>query len=224
MQDAMEARTRFLASVSHEIRTPLTGILGFSEVLTDTPGLLDTEDTAEIIRSIFDQARDLSNIVDDLLITAQTELGSISMADEAIDVHAEITRVLESGGSFTHLVRRDDTHRRPIARGDAGRFRQIIRNLLTNAERYGGDDVLIDIAANGGSVVVEVSDDGAGVPEAMAEQIFEPYRRAHDHGTTPDSVGIGLAICRQFAELMGGSLAYRYEDGRSIFGLILPAH
>lgn len=224
MQEAMEARTRFLASVSHEIRTPLTGILGFSEVLTDSPELLTKADAAEIIHSIFDQARDLSNIVDDLLVAAQTELGSIAMVDEPVDVQAEITRVLESGGSFTHLVRRESATRAPIARGDAGRFRQIIRNLLTNAERYGGDDVLIGVETNGDSIFIEVSDNGTGVPDAMAEQIFEPYRRAHDHATTPDSVGIGLAICRQFAELMSGSLAYRYEDGRARFLLTLPAH
>ena len=222
MQDALESRTRFLASVSHEIRTPLTGILGFAEVLADSPELAGADEGANIIRSIHDGAKDLSDIVDDLLLSAQSELGSIPMADEPVEVNAEITRVLSSGGAFPERVRRTGDDLDATARGDAGRLRQIIRNLLTNAERYGGDDVAIEVRDADGVIAVEVSDDGPGVPDGMAEQIFEPYRRGHDASTTPDSVGIGLAICRQFADLMGGSLTYRRSGDRSRFVLTLP--
>ena len=222
MQDALEARTRFLASVSHEIRTPLTGILGFAEVLADRPELASEDEGSNIIRAIHDGAKDLSEIVDDLLLNAQSELGSISMSSEPVDVNAEITRVLSSGGAFPEHVRRAGEELDAVARGDAGRLRQIIRNLLTNAERYGGDDVAIEVRCADAVITVEISDDGPGVPDGMAEQIFEPYRRGHDASTTPDSVGIGLAICRQFADLMEGSLTYVRSDDRARFVLHLP--
>ena len=223
MHGEMQSRTRFLASVSHEIRTPLTGILGFAEVLSESPELFSEADTARIITSIFEQAKDLSAIVDDLLLTAQGDIGSLSMADEPIDVIEEITGVLETGASFTDSVTWNRSQPSTIAQGDAGRFRQILRNLLTNAERYGGSDVAVGVSRSGGMVVIDVSDDGDGVPDEMAEEIFEPYRRGHSHGASPESVGVGLAICRQFAGLMSGTLDYQRVAGRSRFRLAIPA-
>src|SRR5690606_2480421 len=108
-----------------------------------------------------------------------------------------------------------------VATCDPARLRQVLRNLLTNAERYGGPNVAIFVDVEGDFVVVDVVDDGAGIPRRDWDRIFEPYQRAHDAPGQPDSVGVGLAISRQLATLMGGSLDYRYSD-RSVFRLRLP--
>jgi signal transduction histidine kinase len=105
--------------------------------------------------------------------------------------------------------------------GDDARVRQILRNLLTNAVRYGGPNVAIEAIPDGDGVAITVTDDGDGVPEEAWERIFEPYQRGHETPGLPGSVGIGLAISRQLASLMGGDLTYRFEDGLSLFRLTL---
>ena len=108
------------------------------------------------------------------------------------------------------------------ARADRTRVRQIIRNLLTNALKYGGPDIEVECRVNSDCAFIEVRDNGAGVPEEARERIFQPYERAHDPEIQPGSVGLGLAVSTQLAGLMGGELVYRYSDNWSVFRLALP--
>ena len=102
------------------------------------------------------------------------------------------------------------------------RLRQIIRNLMSNAIRYGGDHVDVGIARENGHIHITVEDDGSGIPQGQWEQVFEAYARAHDTSEQPNSVGLGLTVSRKLARLMGGDLEYRHEE-RSVFDLSLPA-
>jgi signal transduction histidine kinase len=108
------------------------------------------------------------------------------------------------------------------ASGDPGRVRQIIRNLITNASRYGGPDIQVLFSIEGEVVHLEVTDNGHGVPPSEWERIFEPYYRAHDSATQPAALGIGLSVARHLARLMDGDLTYRREGDRSVFRLSLP--
>jgi signal transduction histidine kinase len=108
--------------------------------------------------------------------------------------------------------------------GDPVRVRQIIRNLLTNAIRYGGDRITIDIVGLGDTAVMAVSDNGPGIPPSEQDRIFEPYQIAHDPGSQPSSVGLGLAVARRLARLMEGSLTYERTGTISVFELTLPLH
>jgi signal transduction histidine kinase len=108
----------------------------------------------------------------------------------------------------------------PTVIADASRVRQILRNLLTNAQRYGGPNRRIAGGALFDRIWLEVRDDGEGVPPGDAEKIFEPYGTA---GTgVKDSVGLGLSVARQLAELMGGSLTYHRDLDETVFRLELP--
>jgi len=108
--------------------------------------------------------------------------------------------------------------------GDPGRVRQIVRNLITNAGRYGGDRIQIRLGTRDERVVLDVADNGPGVPSSEEERIFEPYYRAHQSaGTQPAALGIGLSVARHLARLMEGDLSYRREAGWSVFSLALPA-
>ena len=108
-----------------------------------------------------------------------------------------------------------------VAWADPLRLRQILRNLLSNAERYGGTNVEIEVEHLNRFVVVRVRDDGTGVPPEHREAIFEPYVRGGGDSALPGSLGLGLAVSRRLARLMGGDLTYRW-DGSSIFELTLP--
>jgi signal transduction histidine kinase len=106
---------------------------------------------------------------------------------------------------------------------DTLRTRQIMRNLLTNASRYGGDHIKLSVSSLGELAVLVVSDDGPGINVVDSEKIFDPYYRAQSAEGRPDSVGLGLAVARQLARMMGGDLVYRRRSGWTRFELSLPA-
>ncbi|MDH3248503.1 MAG: HAMP domain-containing histidine kinase [Acidimicrobiia bacterium] len=221
LQHLVEEKNAFLAAVSHEIRTPLTGVLGFTEILMDGGQSMSESERAEILASIARQAQDVSDIVEDLLIAARSESGDLAVTREPVDLAAEVATVLENGGSHTEGVEVDVDATSTVTTGDPGRVRQIIRNLLTNAERYGGPDVRIDIRKLPEAISVTVSDDGAGVAAERLDTLFTsagPVSAA----TVSGSAGLGLSICRNLAELMGGSLIYERRAGRTHFSLSLP--
>jgi signal transduction histidine kinase len=106
---------------------------------------------------------------------------------------------------------------------DPVRVRQIIRNLVTNAIRYGGKQVHVEFVESDGGVVLTVRDNGSEIPPAEQERIFLPYFSAHHPGSLPSSVGLGLTVSRQLADMMGGRLAYSFDGGWSTFTLELPS-
>jgi two-component system osmolarity sensor histidine kinase EnvZ len=109
-----------------------------------------------------------------------------------------------------------------FAQADPLRFRQIIRNLTSNALRYGGPQIEIAAARLDGSWSVTVTDNGDGIPSEARDTVFESYQRSHTLKGVTGSVGIGLSVARRLAELQGGSLTYRYQNGHSIFELTVP--
>ncbi len=221
MEDLISAKNEFLASISHEIRTPLTAIVGFSQVLEDD-GDMSNEDRMLMVRSIVEQAQEMSDLVNDLLLAARTEAGHVKVDVAEIDVVAQVRQTLDAGGTFTANVDFQWPGAMVTAIADPVRVRQILRNLLTNAERYGGPIVTLAIHARPEWVDVDVIDNGAGLPEDEWEAIFELYHRAHEDSGRTESAGVGLAISRQLAELMGGSLHYSRENDCSVFRLRLP--
>jgi len=221
MEELISAKNEFVASVSHEIRTPLTAIVGFSQVLEGDEDMSE-EDRLLMVTSIVEQAREMSDLVNDLLLAARAEAGHVSVEVEEIDVVAQISQTLHAGGTFTTDVQLEHPDYPAKAIADPARVRQILRNLLTNAERYGGPNVTVSIRTAPDRVDIDVVDDGPGLPEDQWEAIFELYHRAHREDTSHDSIGIGLAVSRQLAELMNGSLHYSRESGKSVFRLRLP--
>lgn len=109
---------------------------------------------------------------------------------------------------------------RVTALADRVRLKQIVRNLVTNAIRYGGSTIDMVVTQGAASVSVVVKDDGPGIAERDRERIFEPYHVAHNSVGQPSSVGLGLTVSRKLAHLMGGSLTYRHDEG-STFELVL---
>jgi signal transduction histidine kinase len=105
--------------------------------------------------------------------------------------------------------------------GDPFRVRQILRNLLTNALRYGGDHIELAAGERDGRAFLEVIDDGDGIGVTDPAVVFLPYYRLSDVSTMPASVGLGLTVAKDLAELMGGTLVYERRDERTVFRLEL---
>ncbi|HVR78610.1 MAG TPA: HAMP domain-containing sensor histidine kinase [Acidimicrobiia bacterium] len=218
LEDLVLAKDRFIGTVSHELRTPLAAIVGFAALLGSDMSLGESE-RREYHSLILNQGNEVTAIVEDLLVAARAEIGELTIADKPIDLGAQLRQVLEALTSPLSSVR--VTGQRLEAWGDPGRVRQIIRNLLTNADRHGGEHISVELAAEGASAVVRVLDDGDPIPEIQREAIFEPYTTLTTDRPVTGSIGLGLAVSRQLAVMMGGDLRYAYRDGHSVFELRL---
>ncbi len=213
----VESKDELIASVSHELRTPITTILGMAFELRDRGEDFSIAEARELVDLIADQSRELSNIVEDLLVAARAEAGTLSVRPEEIDIGAEIGRIVPFDDADPVIEIPDQVW----AWADPLRFRQILRNLLTNAARYGGDRVTVEAETIDDVAVIRMRDNGVGIPRDEREAIFDPYVRSADDAALPGSMGLGLPLSRQLARLMGGDLEYRY-DGSSVFELTLP--
>ncbi|MGA7280434.1 MAG: HAMP domain-containing sensor histidine kinase [Acidimicrobiia bacterium] len=219
-----DSKDKLLASVSHEIRTPLTAIVGLSEEIVASRTSLGGEELDELNGIIAVQSRELAELVEDLLVASRAEFGNLSIKPQDMSLMTEVENVArgirESHPTDKVIAIGGDSD--VVAWADPLRCRQVIRNLLTNAIRYGGTHIAVVVRRLGDQAQVVVIDDGEGVSEAEAELIFERYYRSDQSPTQPGSVGIGLAVSRQLAEMMGGTLRYVGADGEPRFELSLP--
>ncbi|HDL41974.1 MAG TPA: HAMP domain-containing histidine kinase, partial [Actinobacteria bacterium] len=209
------SKDEFIASVSHELRTPLTVVAGMASELEDRWDSFSPEEARELVSLMSGQAADMRNLIEDLLVVARADIGKVAVTRRRVDVNEQIEHVLV-GFSIDKRARIAVEGDGVIVWADEGRVRQILRNLLTNAIRYGGDQIVVSAAVDGSDAVVRIADNGAGIPEDEWSEIFEPYARAHSVPSQPNSVGLGLTVSRTLARLMDGDLTYRY-DGSSVF-------
>jgi len=217
----VESKDAFVASVSHELRTPLTVVTGLAHELSQRWMTLSDEEMDEFTTMLVGQSEDMADLIEDLLVAARANIGNVAVRIMPVDVGTEVAGVLAGFESQTDRVIESDVSEVTIS-ADPSRLRQILRNLVSNAIRYGGSKVVVEGFVSSGLFVLEVKDDGDPIPEADRDRIFEPYERAHETSGRPGSVGLGLAVSRTLAELMRGSLTYRH-DGWSVFRLELPA-
>ncbi len=221
----IRSKDEFLASVSHELRTPLTTVYASAETLLDQKDVMDEALRDELIGYIARESGELSDMVEDLLVAARSEIGMVSVAPRQTDLLPIIERVAE-------VATTEQPHRDLAVAvngsvwADPLRLKQIIRNLITNALRYGGQSIRVQSEHVGTVTHITVLDNGLGVPPEHRESIFELYERGHQTVTSVGavaSVGVGLAVSRQLAQLMNGDLHYDYAGGWSRFRLTLPS-
>ena len=211
----------FIAAVSHELRTPLTAIVGFAELLDESDQALTPDERAELIGSIAEQGREVTAIVEDLLVAARAEIGQLAIDSSALDLRTQAAQVLETLQPEAANVELAGTESFQIL-GDPARIRQILRNLVTNAVRYGSGIARIECGKTAAHGYLQVHSNGSPIPDEDRERIFEPYQRAHDEPQMPDSIGLGLSVARRLARLMDGDLSYAHHEGMNIFELTLP--
>lgn len=224
--DARHIKNDFVSMVSHELRTPLTSIAGFAQTLSDDWTRLSKPEIEEFLGYIAKQANYLGDLVEDVLVIPRLEAGRLRFKSEVFDLGEMIGEVAQmlfsnSGGgeaavSIPHGVR---------VQADAKRVQQVIRNLLENARKYGGDQVLVEGLTHGEQYVLVVSDNGPGVPDAATDTIFEHFEQISKGDSRSSSgIGLGLPIARSLARAMGGDVWYerRFPTG-SRFCFSLPA-
>lgn len=218
------SRLEFVASISHELRTPLTAVMGFASELRDRVTDFTSEEVVQFSSLIATQSTEVSGLVEDLLVITRAEAGHLEVRSEIVRIADEVKRVCES-------MPRDRTDQNAVleltdveAWADPLRVRQIARNLLSNAGRYGGPEVKVILETAGEHVLLTVSDNGPGIPEPDRESVFRAYGRSHALHGRPGSIGLGLTVSRYLAEAMRGSLTYDRVENESRFVMRLPIH
>ena len=220
LEDLIESKDRFVASVAHELRTPLTAVVGFAQELKNDQLLYSEREKEEFREMIATHSVELSNIIEDLLVWARADIGEVRVDPEPTNIAENIRLTLASVEALDVLVEEPDGAIEGHA--DASRLRQIVRNLATNAVRYGGDDVRVAVYRSDGAVVVDFSDNGSALSKRDIKRIFEPYYRTASKESTPGSIGLGLSVSRSLARAQGGDLVCLRENDRNVFRLSLP--
>ena len=224
---ASHAKSQFLATMSHEIRTPLNGILGMAQVM-QREGLPDAQrDRLRVIRR---SGEALLGLLNDALDFSRIEAGKLGLEVGEFDMEhltrgavATFTPLAASKGlTFEFSI---DEAAKGRFRGDPVRIRQILYNLAANAVKFtdrGGIGVCV--SATGEGVTIEVADSGIGIPAGRTEGLFERFVQGDASATRRHGgVGLGLAISRSLAEMMGGSIRVSSVEGRgSIFTVTIP--
>ena len=200
-----DARREFIANASHELRTPLFSLGGFLELLTDEE--LDEATRAEFLETMREQVERLARLAGDLLDLSRLDAGRLRVEHEPIEL-TEVARALVD--EFQGVARTDE---RALRIG-----RALVENALRHTPR--GTRVVVR-AGGGGRPVLEVADDGPGIPADELARVFERFYRGD--GSLASGSGLGLAIARELAERMGGRLEAESEEGRTVFRLVLPA-
>ncbi len=223
-KESLKSKDELLASVSHELRTPLTAVMGFAEILREMDQGDYEEERDGLLGIIANQAADLSDLVEDLLTNARSELGQLDVVSVPVNIHAQIAQVQEGRSATDRPIHVPERPSAPVtAVGDPQRVRQILRNLVTNANRYGGPEIVIEVDAEPDVVTVRVLDNGDGLAPEAEQRVFDRYYRGDSVTGHTSSVGLGLTIARDLARRMGGDLVYGRRDGWTSFELSLPA-
>ena len=216
---------RFITMVSHELRTPLTAVLGLADLLVTGEQAVDSAEYRELLGVIREQSQTMASIIDDLLVEARSDGGTLAIRPERVNLASLVRRTVAGLGppqGKSVEVAADETL---DVLSDPGRAAQILRNLLSNAFRYGGDRILIRAHGDRDRACLDVSDNGAGISAAFAPSLFAPFTQGPGC-KVGESLGIGLHISRCLAELMGGHLTYHdtcHDDSPlTTFRLDLP--
>ncbi len=214
-----EAKDEFISGLSHELRTPLTTILGFSDVLAEDARL--PGDVAEMLGYIHVHSSDLSRMVNDLITAARIDEGSLSSKSDvfwlADLVESIVHPYLKAGESIEVRVPPIQVY------ADRVHVRQIVHNLVANAVRHGGNEIAIGARVSGSRAHLVVADSGPGLADQKAESAFQRYVHQGREALVAGSVGLGLAVSRELAMRMSGSLDYSRVNGWTVFTLTLPS-
>lgn len=223
------AKDEFLAVLSHELRTPLSAILGWVQLIE--MGVLDEKEQSEAIRTIKEQAKVQSQLIEDLLEVSRIINGKFHMRDEAVELHQVVSAATEAvrpsaadkGLHFERGVWDESL----FVRGDPQRLQQVAWNLLTNAVKFtpAGGTVRISLERVQSGARLTVSDTGKGISPDMLTRIFDRFQQADSSATrSQGGLGLGLSIVKHIVTLHQGTIT-AHSDGNgkgSTFTVMLP--
>jgi signal transduction histidine kinase len=217
----------FLSQVSHELRTPMTSIRSFAEILRDS-GHMDEDKRQRFSSIIHDESMRLTRLLDEILDLSFLESGRVQFAQTDVNLGEAVDRALLATETLldqaSAKVTVSETANTVTLSADVDRMSQIFINLITNALKYGArpdPEIAISCQQSDGVCLVDVIDNGPGIPDGSRDLIFEKFARLNAD-TEQGSAGLGLPISREIARTMGGELECIARDSGAHFRVTLP--
>lgn len=228
-ESANRAKSEFLANMSHELRTPLNAIIGFAEVMqSGIFGSLGSDKYEEYCTDIRSSGEYLLSVINDILDMSRIEAGRTTLTKQPIEVHASIQRALKLVSEQTKAkdlsVTVDVSPEDIIVPADERALHQILVNLLQNATKFTSEGGCITVRTRqaGDAINIYVEDNGIGIPDHALHKLGQPFEQVEtEFSKSYKGSGLGLAIARSLAELHGGSLRIKSQEG---VGTIVLVH
>jgi two-component system sensor histidine kinase KdpD len=221
-------RTALLTSISHDLKTPLASVLGSASTLKNFSQNLSEAEKADLLATVIDESERLNRFIANLLDMTKLESGAIVPNTARHDLSEIVGSALRRAGKILalHEVRLELQAGLPMLELDAVLFEQVLFNLLDNAAKYAPDHTTITLRAqrDGDFVVLQIMDEGAGIPQAELESVFDKFYRAQKGDHVRAGTGLGLAISRGFIEAMHGTIAAanRLDRSGAVLTIRLP--
>jgi PAS domain S-box-containing protein len=228
-QEADQVRERFLGVLSHELRTPVTSIYGGTQLLLGHGARLDEDTRTELLVSVAAESERLQRMIENLVALARIERGAEPSPGRPVLIDRVIRDLIERERQLWPEVSIRLSIPNPVQMVSAEEeyVGQIIRNLLSNAAKYGGVGSTIDVTLedSDNEVLVTVRDNGPGIAAEESDKLFSLYYRAAHQAAAAPGAGIGLFICRELVSIMGGRMwAKPRPEGGAEFGFSLPSY
>jgi PAS domain S-box-containing protein len=221
-------RSELVATVSHELRTPLAAVYGAAATLEERGAALAEPDRVQLVEMIATQASRLRSILEEILLATQLETGTLALSIERVDLGRltdEVAASMRAAHPGTEIVVKAANDATPVD-VDVEKVCQVLRNLIENAIRYskGSPHVALTATSDGRRLRFAVADRGVGIPSGELGRVFEKFYRVDSEMVGGvGGTGLGLYICRELVEQMGGRLSVESEVGRgSTFSFDVP--
>ncbi|HEX7239381.1 MAG TPA: GAF domain-containing sensor histidine kinase, partial [Longimicrobiaceae bacterium] len=228
-REASRAKSNFLAVMSHELRTPLNAVIGYVDLLDAGIPCPPAEGQKDYLGRIRSSSAHLLQLIEEILAFTRMEAGEERVHSEPVELGGLARRVaaaVEPLASAQGLGLRLDLPARPLTvRTDPAKVRQILLNLLSNAVKFtDGGEVVLGAAADGDGALLRVRDTGIGIAPEHLERIWDPFWQVEQTATrVAEGTGLGLAVARDLARLLGGEISVRSAPGMgSTFEVYLP--
>jgi len=211
---------RFVDDMSHELRTPLTAISAVTEVLEEEQDNLDPM-IAPAVGLVVSETRRLGDLVENLMEVTRFDAGTVRLVLDDVDVADQITACIDARAWLDAVQL--DAERGIVVRLDPRRLDVILANLIGNALKHGGSPVRVSVRTEGDRLLVEVADNGPGIPEDVLPHVFDRFYKASASRPRSEGSGLGLSIALANAHIHGGDItAANSADGGAVFTLRLP--
>ena len=219
-------RSSLVSTVSHELRTPLAAIKGYASTMLADDVEWDRASQHEFLTIISDESDRLTNLVNNLLDLSRIEAGSLRLSHERCD----IPEMIHQATKQAHLMPGNtfEMHLEPglpKLYADPPRLESILRNLIENAVKYGGEDakISVDVCRQGKDFLFRVTDDGPGIPEKERQHVFESFYRVDDSlARLTSGAGLGLAICQGLVRAHGGRIWVEPRQAGACVAFTIP--